>query len=1088
MSNSTSNFYFLREDFPALYTLGKEAEFLLYQDPVAALFKLRLYGEKLVDRLFSEHQLAPLVENTQHRRLEELKRQGILPRQVEDILHLIKRKGNVAAHQNTGTAEDAALLLESAYHLGKWLLDAYGENLLPEGILPFTLPQLRDTQQELAQLEAEKQALQARVLELQASLDARPVLSAPELAQLQEKAQKAADNLNLSEAETRAIIDEQLRSVGWEADTPTLRYNKGTRPEKGRNLAIAEWQTTSGPADYALFVGMTLVGVVEAKRINKDVSAALQQAKRYAKDINLTTGVELLKSAPWGVYQAPFLFATNGRPYHYQLPEKSGIWFLDGRQSINHSRALKGWYSPQALIELHKQDIAAAEEALKNDSFDYLRSAHGLGLRDYQVTAIQRVEAVIEANEPERRALLAMATGTGKTRTILGLVYRLLKSKRYRRILFLVDRKLLGIQATDSFNEVKMEGNLTLGEIYDLKELKDKLPEAETRLHVATVQSLVKRIYSPEADTPALPIDAYDCIIIDEAHRGYTLDREMSEPQITYKDQLDFLSTYKLVLDYFDAFRIGLTATPALHTVKIFGSPVFRYTYRQAVIDGYLIDHEPPILLKTKLNQEGIVWEAGSTPQAYNPETQNIEELDRLEDELKIEVDGFNKLVLTESFNRTIAKMLVKELLPEGPEKTLIFAASDQHADLLVLILKEEFKNADIDVDEDAIIKITGTADQPQQLVKKFKNEQYPTIVVTVDLLTTGVDIPRICNLVFMRRVRSRILYEQMLGRATRLADDIGKETFRIYDAVRLYEALEPVTTMKPVVVDPSQTITELIEELDKIEQEEARQQQVEQILAKLQRKRNKLTPTQIEKFAHGTNGQTLTQFINHLRTLPSVEAAALLKHYQPTLGWLSEAKAALKPLLYSTHQDVALEPERGYGGDSASPIQRPEDYLQSFAEFVQNNQNTIAALNIVCTNPKDLTRPMLRELKLHLDQQGFTDTQLRVAWKAVKKQELGADIIAYIRSLALGEATRPLTVRVQEAVDFVRNSNSWNAHQRKFLDRVQTQLIKETVLTRDDLNQEPFKGDGGYNRFNKLFDNQLDNVLQTIQERLYVA
>ena len=604
---STSNFEFLRDEFPALYALGKEAEFQLHQDPAAALFKLRLFGEKMVDRLFAEHQLLPLAENTQHRRLEELQRQRLLPKQVEDILHLLKRKGNVAAHQNVGTVEDAAMLLESAFHLGKWLIDAYGAAQVVGTVRPFELPIQRDTQIELAQLEAEKIALQAHVAALQASLDARPLLSVTQRTQLLDKAQKAADNINLSEPETRAIIDERLRSVGWEADTLTLRYSEGTRPKKGRNLAIAEWQTASGPADYALFVGMTLVGVVEAKRQNKDVPGALQQAKRYAKDIILPAGVEVLAGAPWEAYQTPFLFATNGRRFHKQLPEKSGIWFLDGRKSSNHSRPLQGWYSPEALIALHKQDIDAAEAALKADRFDYLRDAHGLGLRDYQVTAIERVEAAMAAQQPERRALLAMATGTGKTRTILGLVYRLLKSDRYRRILFLVDRKILGNQATDAFNDVHVEGYQTFGQIYDLKELKDRLPEVETRLHVATVQSLVKRIYYPAPGTPVLPVDAYDCIIVDEAHRGYTLDREMSEPQIAYKDQLDFLSTYKLVLDYFDAFRVGLTATPALHTVDIFGHPVFRYTYRQAVVDGYLIDHEPPILLKTKLNQDGIV-------------------------------------------------------------------------------------------------------------------------------------------------------------------------------------------------------------------------------------------------------------------------------------------------------------------------------------------------------------------------------------------------------------------------------------------------------------------------------------------------
>jgi type I restriction enzyme R subunit len=220
-------------------------------------------------------------------------------------------------------------LLQSAFHLGKWLVSTYGVSAAAVPV-EFVLPAQRDTQQELTQLAAEKDTLQ------QATLAARPAFTAPQVAELQQKSQQAADNLNLSEAETRAIIDEQLRAVGWEADTVTLRYNKGTRPLAGHNMAIAEWQTTSGPADYALFVGLTLVGLVEAKRKNKDVSAALQQSKRYAKDIKLTDGVTLLKGALWGV-QSPISLATNGRPYHYQLPDKSGSCMLDGRKPTNHS-------------------------------------------------------------------------------------------------------------------------------------------------------------------------------------------------------------------------------------------------------------------------------------------------------------------------------------------------------------------------------------------------------------------------------------------------------------------------------------------------------------------------------------------------------------------------------------------------------------------------------------------------------------------------------------------------------------------------------------------------------------------------------
>lgn len=1088
MNYSTSNFEFLRDEFPSLYSLGKEAEFQLYQDQAVALIKLRLFGEKLVDYLFAEHQLSPPSENTQHRRLGELNRQGLLPQQVADILHLIRSKGNLAAHENAGSLTDATVLLTAAYRLGRWLRTAYGAGgaaTVPEFVLPEPGSTAQELAEKLGQLETEKQALQARVMTLEATLAARPLLSASQRVQLQEKAQRAADNLQLSEPETRAIIDEQLRAAGWEADTLTLRHSKGIQPIKGRYLAIAEWPTETGPADYALFAGLSLIGVVEAKRKNADVSAALVQAKRYAKGIRLPQGTAQLAGAPWGNYKAPFLFSTNGRPYHYQLPEKSGIWFLDARLTTNHPKPLRGWYSPEGLVALHEQDLAAAEAKLQADSFDYLRDPHGLGLREYQIAAIEKVEETMV--QPEvRRALLAMATGTGKTRTTLGLIYRLIKSGRFRRVLFMVDRNVLGEQATDAFNDVHVEGFQALKDIYDLKELKDKLPEKDTRLHVATVQSLVKRLYFSAEGVAPLPVDTYDCIVVDEAHRGYTLDKEMSDDQVEFKNQLDYLSTYKLVLDYFDAFRVGLTATPALHTVEVFGRPVFRYTYRQAVIDGYLIDHEPPILLRTELNQNGIVWEAGSTPQAYDPATQTVEELDVLADELRIDVEGFNEQVLTEPFNRTIAGELVNYLDPEGPHKTLLFAANDNHADLLVLKLKEAYEQAGIAVDDDAIVKITGKADKPQQLLKKFKNEQYPTLVVTVDLLTTGVDIPAICNLVFLRRVKSRILYEQMLGRATRRADDIGKETFKIFDAVRLYEALENVTSMKPVVANPSQSVADLLAELPAIESEEAIQDQVDQIVAMLHRKRHKLSNAQAENVYQSTGGQTLAEFLTHVRTLSATEARTLLTQHQAALIGAAAAKSPGKRTLISDQEDVAMEPLRGYGGDTANPIERPEDYLHAFTKYIQEHQNSIEALLLIRTEPQKLTRKMLRELKLELDQQGFNLAQLGTAWQAVKKQDLGADIIAYVRTLTMGTTARPLADRVKEALDHVRQLQNWNIHQRKFLDRVQKQLLKETILTKSDLDQEPFRADGGFKQFDKLMGGKLDELLQLIQVRMY--
>ena len=238
-------------------------------------------------------------------------------------------------------------------------------------------------------------------------------------------------------------------------------------------------------------------------------------------------------------------------------------------------------------MELLDKDISARNQDLREMSYDLLRDKDGLSLYEYQVRAIKAAEEAIINGQ--RNVLLAMATGTGKTRTILGMIYRFLKTGRFRRILFLVDRTALGEQASDVFQEVKLEDLMTLDDIYNIKGLEDKDIDRETRIQIATVQSMAKRIlYNDEDTMPA--VSDYDLVIIDEAHRGYILDKEMGEDEILYRDQIDYQSKYRCVVEYFDAVKIALTATPALQTTEIFGQPVFKYTYREAVIGGYLVD------------------------------------------------------------------------------------------------------------------------------------------------------------------------------------------------------------------------------------------------------------------------------------------------------------------------------------------------------------------------------------------------------------------------------------------------------------------------------------------------------------------
>lgn len=995
-----SNFEFLNRYWPALAQIGAAAENYVYSDANACLYKLGMFGERLILEIFAfEHIKEPAIDNTHASRIRLLKREGLIPKKIDDILYALRKTRNDAVHAGADSVEDAKTLLSMSYNLAVWFMEVYGDwgYIAPAFVMPENVEQ-PDYESIIKEQEEKITALSKQV---EAVSTAASTKTSKERA---EKAETASENMELSEAETRYLIDEQLRKFGWEADTNNLRYSKGTRPQKGRNIAIAEWPTDSpvgknGYADYALFVGLKLVGIVEAKKVAIDIPSVIDhQCKEYAKGIKAEHKEYIINQ--WGAYKVPFVFATNGRKYLKQIEIKSGIWYLDLRGGANAPKALQGWISPSGLMEQLEKDIAAANVALQNTSFDLLRDPDGLNLRKYQISAIEAAEqAIIDGKQT---VLLSMATGTGKTRTILGMIYRFIKSDRFRRVLFLVDRTALGEQAEDVFKEVKIEELMTLDSIYNIKGLDEKEIDKETKIHIATVQSLVKRILYPESDTMPSVTD-YDLIVVDEAHRGYILDKEMSETEMLYRNQDDYISKYRTVIEYFDAVKVALTATPALHTTEIFGKPVFNYSYREAVIDGYLVDHDAPHNIRTKLRVEGIKYEKGEQLAIYDPVTGEVLNSAELEDDMKFEIDSFNRQIITENFNRTVLKEIAWDLNPDGQGKTLIYAVDDNHADLIVKILKEIY--AEGGVDNDTVKKITGSVaggnkKKISEEIKRFKNESLPKVVVTVDLLTTGIDVPEITTLVFMRRIKSRILFEQMLGRATRLCP-IGKTHFEIYDPVGVYESLQDVSNMKPVVTNPSASFEDLLNGLETATTDEQLAYQINLIVAKLQRKRRNVGQKAAEQFINLTGGQDIPAFAEHINSSTIKEVAAELLNHREAFSVLDGDKPHSKrPVVIDDHPDELIEHTRGYGEG-----QKPEDYLDSFKTFITNNINDIAALKTVCTKPSELTRESLKSLRLELDRHDFTEKQLNSAWNEMTNQDIVADIIAFIRQQALGSA-----------------------------------------------------------------------------------
>ncbi|WP_346355288.1 type I restriction-modification system endonuclease [Azotosporobacter soli] len=1083
---SKGNFEFLKEQWPILAQLGALAEKNIKEDSNTTLIKLGMFAETLVKYMFAYDNLEEPSDGRLASRIMILKRNDLITGDICDVFYALRTKRNVAAHEVYTSETDARRLTKLAYKLAVWFMQTYGDwKFEPQA---YVEPTLQSAADKIAQLENEKneltKAYEDENKKLKETLDLLKVQATAETSkQRKEKSKYAAKFFHLDETETRKIIDEKLRVAGWEVDTDTLRYSNGTRPVKNKNMAIAEWPTDSrkgnhGRADYALFVGLKLVGIVEAKRAIRDVAADLGQSKDYARFIKK----EHLQyvCGKWDDGYVPFLFSTNGRDYLKQLETKSGIWFLDARQVTNHAKALQGWYTPEGLAKLLEFDEQEANARLKREDTDYLSSKTGLALREYQIKAIEAIEAAIE--DGRRSVLIAMATGTGKTRTIVGILYRLLKAKRFKRILFLVDRKALGNQAEDTFKEVVIEGLEKFYDIYDIKGIEDIKPEPETKIHISTVQGMVRRVLCSEELADAPKVDDYDCIVIDEAHRGYILDKEMGEVELEVRDQSDYVSKYTQVIEYFDALKIALTATPALHTKALFGEPVYKYSYREAVIDGYLVDHEPPHQLTTQLKDDGIKFAKGESVDTYDMASGTVVTIDDLPDELNFDIESFNKRVINENFNRVVLAEIAQDIDPEGDAKTLIFAATDAHADMIVALLKEIYGDMGLDVCDDAIQKITGSLKDPLLAIKQFKNEQYPNIAVTVDLLSTGIDVPKICNLVFLRRVKSRILYEQMLGRATRLCGEIGKTHFTIYDAVGLYEVLEDASNMKPVVKNVSVDFATLVDELTSYSTPEQKQAALEQIIAKLQRKKRQLDDAQLAQFRHLAGGQTPDELIQHIKLGSLDSVIRELGERVQLIDFLDRKAGGSNGIVISTHADVLTGHGRGYGVRET----RPEDYIESFSRYIKENLNKIPALEIVCTRPKELTRQALKELKIELDLQGYNEMNLNTAWRSLKNEDIAADIISFIRQQALGRALLNHEQRVKNAVGKVKQLRPWTKIQLGWLERIEKQLLLESVIDKHIFNAGAFKSQGGFAKIDKIFAGQLDQVIDEINEHLY--
>jgi type I restriction enzyme R subunit len=641
-------------------------------------------------------------------------------------------------------------------------------------------------------------------------------------------------------------IDQLLKSAGWIIIPYSIRSDLSTLS----NHAIEEFQTNNGPADYALIAYGKLLGIVEAKKLEIGAANVLEQAKRYSKGSANTIG-------EWNQYRVPFLYSSNGEL----------IYHIDIRKTHNLSRQIYCFHTPEALEILFKSNKETAFNWLKAKPIDTPE------LRKYQKEAIESIESGLE--EGKHLMLLAMATGSGKTFTMVNCVYRMLASGYAKRILFLVDRKSLAAQAVTAFASFDTPRNLKFKDEYELysqrfsrEEFEDEpynpsvLPNSylthpdgsKTFLYVCTIQRMAINLYGRYAafnddeeitgydytETLHIPSHSFDLIIADECHRGYTSKET---------------NVWRNVLNHFDSVKIGLTATPASHTVAYFGKPVFNYPLQQANEEGFLVDYDA-VAINSEVLMNGAFLKEGEQVGMIDTIT-GREQIDLLEDEREFTSTEIEEKITAPDTNQKIVEELKKYAEEFEAEKghfpkILIFASNDipmiSHADRLVSICKSVFNHGD---DFAAKITASPTVDRPLKKIKEFRNRPNPKIVVTVDMLSTGVDIPSLEYIVFLRPVKSRILWEQMLGRGSRKCDEIGKTHFVIFDCFDGTLIKYFRNASYNFKIDPPGIETVTIEELiERIYRNEDRLANAKRLSKRLHRIEKDMTGNSRDKFA----------------------------------------------------------------------------------------------------------------------------------------------------------------------------------------------------------------------------------------------
>jgi type I restriction enzyme, R subunit len=887
---------------------------------------------------------------------------------------------------------------------------------------------------------------------------------------------------NNSEWLTRKrLIDPKLKAAGWRI----VQFNPTESLSTYDRCAVAEFETEHGPADYALCVGGQILGIVEAKKLTLGPQSVLMQAERYSKGA-------VSNRLNFRGYRVPFLYSTNGEVF----------WHHDIRNALTRSHIITQFHTPDALEEMLAKDFDASCQTLLQAPNDHPR------LRGYQREANEAIEKAII--DRKQQMLVAMATGTGKTFTMVNQVYRLMKAGVAQRILFLVDRRALAAQAVLAFASFEPETGLKFDRIYEVYSQRfqrgdfdenDKfdprvLPNSyltspqrgHAFVYVSTIQRMTINLFGRQAimalgdeeiDEDAgqldIPIHPFDLVIADECHRGYSTQES---------------AIWRKTLDHFDCVKIGLTATPAAHTMAYFKDIVYRYEYERAVREGFLVDYDV-VAVKSNVRMNGIFLNEGEQVEVVNP-ISGAKQLDLLEDERQFDSTKIEHDITSPDSNRKILEEIKKWMLEHERRygrlpKTLIFAANDlphtSHADQLVDLARDIFGRGDSFVQ-----KITGRVDRPLQHIREFRNRPAPTVVVTVDLLTTGVDIPDLEGLVFLRPVKSRILFEQMLGRGTRKGEHFpDKSHFVVFDCFdgTLLEYFKKATAI--TAEPPERVPCTIIEIIEDIWNNRDRDYNIRRLVKRLQRIEKEMSGEARDMFAlHIPNGDVG----RYAKNLPNelsqdfVAAMELLrdKEFQNLL--MNYPRRERRFIVAYETQDTVTSSWLVRGTDGKE--YKPDDYLIAFATFVRENPQHIEAIQILLQRPKDWSTKALSDLqqKLAATPQRFNKENLQRAHELHYQKAL-VDIISMVKHAANEE--HPLYTaqeRVKLAIAKITSGKNFTPEQIQWIDRIEGHMVENLTIDPDDFDTLPvFNRVGGWGRANKVFGGQLPQLINQFNE-----